>query len=356
MKKILILTANPINTIPLRLNEEVRDIKTALKSSQKREEFDIVVEQAIRFKELQTALLENKPNIVHFSGHGEGEQGLALMDDNGKRILIKPDSLRRFFKALQEIFNIDCVVLNTCYSEVQAEEIYPYVDYVVGMNREIGDTAARKFAIGFYDTLFAGESIENAFNLGCSAIDMANIPEYLTPVLKKKTDLISNAATPNLEDINLKNPDGQVPLNSPFYIERPQIESNCYETILEAGALIRIKAPRKMGKTSLMSRILNYGIQQGYQTATIDLWSSEFLTDIKTFLQWFCASISEELKLEVKLEKYWKKYLTSQQNCSKYFTDYILKEISSPIILGLDDIDQIFSYPQIAEEFFKLLR
>lgn len=118
MKKILILTANPTNTKPLRLDEEVRDIKAGWKSSQKRDEFEIIVEQAICPKELQTALLENKPNLVHFSGHGGGENGLALIGDDGKAILIKPDSLRRFFKALQEIFKIDCVVLNACYSEV----------------------------------------------------------------------------------------------------------------------------------------------------------------------------------------------------------------------------------------------
>ena len=73
MKKILILTANPINTKSLRLNEEVRDIKNARKSSQQRDEFEIIVEQAVRPQELQTAFLENKPNIVHFSGHGGGE-------------------------------------------------------------------------------------------------------------------------------------------------------------------------------------------------------------------------------------------------------------------------------------------
>lgn len=352
MNKILILTANPINTTPLRLNEEVRDIKDCWKRSQQREQFEIIIEQAVRPQELQTALLEHKPYIVHFSGHGGGEQGLALLGDNGEATLIKPDTLRRFFKALQDIFNIDCVLLNACYSEVQAEGIYPYVNYVIGMNQKIGDTAAIKFAIGFYETLFAGESIDNSFNLGCSRIELENIPEYLTPVLKKRSDLASLSPVHN----SLESVDGQVPLNSPFYIERPNIEANCYTTILEPGALIRIKAPRKMGKTSLMSHILDHAVKQGYQTASIDLWSREFLTNISSLLQWFCASVSEDLNLEVRLDKYWKKYLTSQQNCSKYFSDYILKEVASPIVLGLDDVDEIFAYPQIAEEFFKLLR
>ncbi|MEA5553043.1 AAA-like domain-containing protein [Anabaena cylindrica UHCC 0172] len=356
MKKILILTANPTNTQTLRLNEEVRNIENAQERSQKRDEFKIIVKQAVRQEEFRRHLLDHKPDIVHFSGHGGGEQGLALMGDNGEAILVKPDALTDFFEIVQRSFKIECVVLNACYSEIQAEGIYPYVDYVVGMNQKIGDKAAREFTLGFYDALFANESIETAFKLGCNAIQMKDIPEHLTPILKNRTNLHSQSVLNSFKDISLESFDGQVPLNSRFYIERPNIESNCYQTILEPGALIRIKAPKKMGKTSLMSRILNHGVKQGYQKVSIDLWSPEILTDISTFLQWFCALVSEELNLEIQLEKYWKRFLTNQQNCSKYFSDYLLTQITQPIVLGLDDIDEIFSYPQIAGEFFKLLR
>ena len=52
---------------------------------------------------------------------------------------------------------------------------------------EAGDRghAAIKFAVGFYDAVAAGRDFEDAFEFGRSAIDMANIPEDLTPVLKK---------------------------------------------------------------------------------------------------------------------------------------------------------------------------
>jgi hypothetical protein len=39
-------------------------------------------------------------------------------------------------------------------------------------------------------------------------------------------------------------------------VERPPVEANCYQEIVKPGALIRVKAPRQMGKTSLMQRIL----------------------------------------------------------------------------------------------------
>ncbi len=63
--------------------------------------------------------------------------------------------------------------------------------------------------------------------------------------------------------------EGTVPLNSSFYVERPPIESECYETIVRDGAVIRIKAPRQMGKTSLLTRILYHAKQQGYRTAYV---------------------------------------------------------------------------------------
>ena len=217
MKKILILTANPTNTKPLRLSEEVREIKSALERSQNREQFEIIVEEAVRPQEFRRTLLGHKPNIVHFSGHG-AEKGLVLMEDNGEFILVKPDALTDFFKIVQESFKIECIVLNACYSEIQAEGIYPYVDYVVGMNQQIVDTAARKFTLGFYDALFAGQSIETAFKYGRNAIQMENISEYLTPILKIRTNLDFQAVSASLKDIRLESFDGQVSLNSPFYI------------------------------------------------------------------------------------------------------------------------------------------
>ncbi|NES08249.1 MAG: adenylate cyclase, partial [Okeania sp. SIO2F4] len=162
----------------------------------------------------------------------------------------------------------------------------------------------------------------------------------------------------NQQDLLLDTPSGQVALSSPFYIERSPIESECYETILNPGALIRVKAPRQMGKTSLMSRILNYAEQQGYRKASLNfqLADEEFLTNLDLFLQWFCASITNELSLQEKLSEYWQGVLGSKNKCTNYFQRYLLSEISTPVALGLDEVDQVFQHPEIATSFFALLR
>jgi AAA-like domain len=153
-------------------------------------------------------------------------------------------------------------------------------------------------------------------------------------------------------------PEGSVSLDSPFYIDRPPIEEECYGAIDRPGALIRIKAPRQMGKSSLMQRVLNHAKQSNQKTAYLNFQSAdaEYLDNIDMFLQWFCASVSDELGLDEQLEKYWKGVLGSKNKCTNYFQRYLLTSITEPITLGLDEVDQVFQHPNIAQEFFGLLR
>ena len=153
-------------------------------------------------------------------------------------------------------------------------------------------------------------------------------------------------------------PGGQVDVASQFYIERSPIEERCYETILQPSALIRIKAPRQMGKTSLMARILHYGSQQGYRTVPLSfqLVDKTVFADLDLFLKWFCAYVGRELRIPNQLDDYWDEIFGSKVNCKDYFEKYLLAQIESPLVLGLDEIDRVFQYPDIAEDFLGLLR
>jgi plasmid stabilization system protein ParE len=139
-------------------------------------------------------------------------------------------------------------------------------------------------------------------------------------------------------------------------IARPEIENKCFQSILQPKALIRIKSPHKMGKTHLMSRVFDHVKQKGYRTVSINLWSKEYFTDLNTFLQSFCTILSLELGLEEKTDEFWNKRLSSQTNCTNYLKKYLLENIDSPLVLGLDNIDEIFHYPEITQQFSALLR
>lgn len=181
IKKVLFLASNPKGTAPIRLDEELRDIAEGLRRSQIRDHFELEQKWAVRPRDLGRAILDFKPNIIHFSGHGAGEEGLVFENEMGEPQLISEDALASLFALFKD--QIDCVVLNGCYSQVQALVIAQHINYVIGMNKAIGDKAAIEFAVGFYDALGAGYSIEFAYKLGCSAILMHGIQEHLTPVL-----------------------------------------------------------------------------------------------------------------------------------------------------------------------------
>jgi CHAT domain len=197
MQKILILSANPKGTTPLRLDEEVREIYAGLKQAKNRDQFVLEQRWAVQPRDIQRAMLDINPSIIHFCGHGTGDEGLVFEDETGSAKLVNGEALAGLFElfALQ----IECVVLNGCYSEVQANAISQHINYVIGMGKAIGDRAAIEFAVGFYDALGAGQSVEFAYKFGCAAIRLAGIPEQLTPILKKKPFSISKDQLPELD-------------------------------------------------------------------------------------------------------------------------------------------------------------
>lgn len=96
--------------------------------------------------------------------------------------LVSTQALAKLFDLFQQ--QVECVLLNACYSEEQADSIHQHIDCVVGMNQTIGDRVAIKFSIGFYTALLAGRNYEDSFQMGCTSIDLQGIPEYATPQIK----------------------------------------------------------------------------------------------------------------------------------------------------------------------------
>lgn len=162
------------------------------------------------------------------------------------------------------------------------------------------------------------------------------------------------------QPLELESPVGIIPLDSALYMERPPVESRCYEEITRDGALIRIKAPSQMGKTSLMVRILAHAQQQNSSVRTVALSlqraESAIFHDLDKFLRWFCAAITRKLQLPHKVEDYWSETFGSKSNCTAYFEDCVLPEINGVLVLALDQVDEVFLHPEIADDFFTLLR
>lgn len=172
-KQILFLTANPMTTTALKLDEEMRLISHRMRRAEYRKQFEFRSAPAIRATDLPYELMDNAPDIVHFSGHGQQDGSLLFVwDADRKTVPIPPATLARVFKQLQG--RIQCVVLNACYSEAQAESIAKFIPCVVGMSRAVPDDAAIAFAAGFYEALAFGKSIAEAFELGQIQVELTS--------------------------------------------------------------------------------------------------------------------------------------------------------------------------------------
>ena len=158
--------------------------------------------------------------------------------------------------------------------------------------------------------------------------------------------------------LDLELPEGQVPMGSRFYIDRPPIESQCSLAMVKPGALIRIKAPRQMGKSSLMTRAIAMTTEQGYHSVIVDfqLADRQIFQDLDRFLKWFCMAIAKGLDLPNQLEEYWDDIFGSKMSCKDYLENYILANIAQPLVLALEEVDRLFQYADLADDFFALLR
>jgi hypothetical protein len=209
-KKILILAANPLKTVHLRLDEEMREIDEGLRRSKWRDRFVLVKKTAVTVRGLWQALLDEDPQIVHFSGHGVKEEGLVLENLSGQPQLVETQALAKLFELFTD--SVECILLNACYSQIQATAIAQHIGFTIGMNKAIGDRAAIEFALGFYAALGAGRSYEFAYKLGCHAIHMEGFDDYLTPDLIKRGEqappakVVSSSVTNFSKHIPTPNP------------------------------------------------------------------------------------------------------------------------------------------------------
>lgn len=191
MTRILFLSADPSDAARIRLNQEERDIREKLRLAQERDNIILETRTSVRSGDITQAILDVRPDIVHFSGHGKSTGELCVENILGKIQPLTPSALASLFELFSESKKVNnvivrCVILNACYSKAQAAAISKHIPFVIGMNKDIGDRAAIAFAVGFYTALGAGCSFEDAFEVARVAIQMENIEEHLTPVLYKQ--------------------------------------------------------------------------------------------------------------------------------------------------------------------------
>ena len=153
-------------------------------------------------------------------------------------------------------------------------------------------------------------------------------------------------------------PGNPLPIQSPLYIERPRVEDCAYEAISKPGMLLRIKAAAKMGKTSLMVRVLAHATSLQMRTVRLNFCQADEATldNIDSFLRWFCANISQQLKLDANPSDCWNEALGSKISATIFLQNYVLDVLKAPLVIALDELDWLFQHKTLSRDFLPLLR
>lgn len=189
-------------------------------------------------------------------------------------------------------------------------------------------------------------------------LSIANIEEDLS----QRSELTSFVEEHHTQTEQIENlwsyPDGPVPLDSHFYIERPPLERKVYQEVTTSGCVIRIRSPKQMGKSSLVLRLCAFAQKLGYQTVNLNCYQfdSECLTDLNKLLRRLCWKIATQLGIDPNLKEKWNEEIGYNLSSGFYLENYLLDQCQSPVVLVLNEVDRFFEYPHICHEFFALLR
>lgn len=182
-RTVLFLAANPRNLTPLRPDEELRLIEQELWLSPNRDDFRLVSHVAVQLIDISRALVRYRPQIVHFSGHGDETGRIYVEDPLGYSKPVELEGLAEIFGAYND--TIRCVIVNACHSQRLARAIARHVDHAIGMRYEIGDNAAVRFSVGFYQAMFGGATVPQAFKTAPALLrsDAETMNDYEVPQL-----------------------------------------------------------------------------------------------------------------------------------------------------------------------------
>jgi hypothetical protein len=193
------------------------------------------------------------------------------------------------------------------------------------------------------------QEIIQAISGGGLSIDEQSIPDL--SMTSKPLPL-----SPPFPFAQLEAPEGTMDPQSIFYVERAS-DDTALAAIERQGSTINIKAPRQMGKSSLLMRIVDAATRQGKRVALLDfqLLEKAALTDANTFFHQFCSWLTIELDVEDRSDDYWHVSLGNTQRCTHYVGRYLLPQLESPLVLAMDEVDTIFD-TDFRSDFFGMLR
>lgn len=182
-EQLRILYATATARGDLRVDEEIRRVKAAVKASTHRDQVLIDHLPAATPSDLLDGLITLRPHVVHFSGHAsenvlEFDTGSAAP---GPGKAVPADAFKNAINSPDEPPIL--VVLNACKSAAQLQSLLGKVAIAIGMTDSVGDADAITFATRFYRTLAEGQSVSAALATARADMQMNGLPDHDLPTM-----------------------------------------------------------------------------------------------------------------------------------------------------------------------------
>lgn len=262
-------------------------------------------------------------------------------------------ALKTVEKLLQkQLSQIEQRVLILSWEGQSYKDIEENTGYVIGYLRDIGSRMWKELS----------EVLQKRVNKKNLSLILEQFEQNRDLILPNNP--FSQPQNISAEEINtttsadLSFPSAPVPFNSRLYIKRPPYEELARNEIARQGCLLRIKAPQKMGKSSLLNQVVAQADYLGYQTVYLDFRDAEeeVFSSIDLLLHWFCAAVCQQLNFPPNLNYYWDDDMGSKVSCKIFFESYILEHTKDPLVLTINEVNRVFEHPQTAIDFLPLLR
>lgn len=191
MPTVLAFQSNPDDEVRLALDKEIREINNAIAPIARRD-FRLIQLGAVKIADLPQYILEHKPDIFHFCGHGTANGELVFQGDYNESQSINNEAIDLLFGSLGK--SIKCVVLSSCFSEKQAKRIAEFIPFVIGNSEPIRDEVAILFSSNLYRALSYGKSVYDAFDIAKGVIGAGDKKILKIPVLFNQTPVSRDQA------------------------------------------------------------------------------------------------------------------------------------------------------------------
>lgn len=176
-RAVLFVSTSPVPGAILNTGAEAQIVEDCLR----RTGWEFKAVQAARIHDITQAILEFKPTILHFAGHGaDGE--IYLDDDAHKPRIVPLEVLARLMRGV----HVTGIVLNACYSAKNINVLLAVSDWVVGMRKAVGDKFAIGYSDGFYLALANGQTVQVAHDIGVGNAGAQSPSEMDTPILEMR--------------------------------------------------------------------------------------------------------------------------------------------------------------------------